>query len=132
MRTYMSWLACLALVATTFGCNLPTGLPKEFAQVADTMAGLVRDQGVLDKFTSNIDGNIQNPGLETYVSIRTTAGVRIVGVNGEVDLAVDGTGTQLPRGVRESLIVMLGQPISDEQRKSILAILGWNRTVPEL
>ena len=110
------------------GCNLPTGLPKEFAQVADVMAGLVRDQGVLDNFTSNIDGNIQNPGLETYVSIRTTAGVRIVGVNGEVDLGVEGTGTQLPRGVRDSLITMLGQPIGDEQRAAILEILGWNRT----
>ena len=94
MKSCVSWMAGLLLVMVVSGCNLPTGLPKEFAQVADKLVSMVEDQGGLDDFTSNIDGHIQNPGLETYVAVKTTLGVRIVGVNGEVDLQAAGTGTQ--------------------------------------
>jgi len=118
-------LGCVTLWHTV-GC-LPSAMPKEFAQVAEQMVSQVRDQGVLDDFKSNLDANVQNPGLESYVKIVTAMGIRLVGVNGEVDLATRGAGTKLPRGLRESLISQLDGPISDEQRNGILQILGWNR-----
>lgn len=109
------------------GCVTPYAMPKEFAAVATAMVEQVKDQGVLDKFASQLDANVQNPGLETYIKVDTATGVRLVGVNGEVDLATSGTGTQLPKGVRESLIGQLGGPLSDAQREAVLTILGWNR-----
>ncbi len=129
----MKFRVFVSLVVLGFatGCNLPTGLPKEFAEVADAMTAMVTDQGVLNQFTSGIDGHIQNPGLETYLSVRTTAGVRIVGVNGEVDLQAEGGGTQLPKGAREALIAQLSGTLSDDQRAAILTILGWNRANPQ-
>ena len=115
----------LGLLAT--GCALPTALPADFSQVAQGMTKMVVDQGILSEFQSGIDGNIQNPGLESYTRITLAAGVRLVGVNGEVDLNTAGLGTQKPAGMRETLIEQLDKPISDEQRTAILAILGWNR-----
>ena len=119
---------CVAL-AWIGGCQAPKGFPEEAGRAAQVMAEMVRDQGVMDKFTSNLDANVQDPGLESYVKVTTAAGVRLVGVNGEIDLLTQGTGTQLPQGVRDSLVQQLDAPISDEQRQYILGVLGWNRVV---
>lgn len=109
------------------GCVTPYAMPREFAAVATAMVEQVKDQGVLDKFSSALDANVQNPGLETYIKVTTATGVRLVGVNGEVDLMTAGTGTQLPAGLRQSLIDQLDGPLSDSQRSAILTVLGWNR-----
>lgn len=121
-------VAC-ALCATTWyaaGCATP-GFSSEFGRVAAVIAQKVADEGILEKFTSNMDGHVQDPGLESYFTVTTAAGVRMRGFNGNIDLMTSGTATNLPSGVRESLIEQLDGPISDEQRENILAILGWNR-----
>lgn len=121
-------LLCLGLIAS--GCGMgPSGFPKELATVAEKMATMVEEQGVMDDFASNIAGTVNNPGMESYVGMELTAGVRIAGVDGSIDLTTSGTGTQLPAGVRKALIEQLDGPLSDDQRAAILAILGWNRTV---
>ena len=109
------------------GCLQGLGaFPGELGAVVQGMTAIVKDQGVLDKFASNVQGNIQNPGMESYIRVTTAAGVRLIGVNGELDLTTEGTGTQLPAGVREALIDSL-KNASDEQRAAIFTALGWNR-----
>ena len=118
------WLWALALSGGCLGLN---AFPRELTQIAQGMAEMVRDQGVLDEFKSNVDGNVQDPGLETAIAVIFKSHVRLIGVNGEIDLATEGTGTKLPAGVREELLRQLAGPISDEQRQAILTLLGWNR-----
>ncbi len=119
------FLGCVTLWHT--GCSLPTGFSKEFSQVAMNTAAMMKDQGVMDQFTSNIRGHVNDAGIESYVTVTTAAGTRLVGMDGDIMLNTSGTGTQLPHGAREALIAQLGQPISDAQRDSILTLLGWNR-----
>lgn len=108
------------------GCQLPSAFPKELAQATQMIVQKVSDEGTLEKWASNVEGNVFNPGVEAYVCV--SSGVRLAGVQGEIDLTAGGDSTRLPAGVREALIAQLGMPISDEQRAGILAILGWNRT----
>lgn len=132
---FCPWTAAIAVIlAVLFGAlggcgpgSLPAAMPKEFYQVVDKLAIMVEDQGVLDEFTSNIDGHVQDPGLETSVSVTVSGAVRLVGVNGNVTLTAFGTGTQLPSGVRAALIKELDGPISDARRTAIYELLGWNR-----
>ena len=124
--------AILAAILTFFGIgcvpsSLPAAMPAEFYGVVDKIAVMVEEQGVLDEFVSDIDGHVQDPGLETYVQVTVAGGVRLVGVNGNVVLEAFGTGTQLPSGVRAELIKQLSGPLSDEHRTALLEILGWNR-----
>ena len=129
----MAAAAAAACVGALIGCAGCTGInafPRELTQVAEGMTKMVQDQGVLDRFESGLAGNLQNPGLESYVRVTFATGVHLVGMNGEVDLTTAGAGTMLPAGLREALIAQLDAPISDEQRAAILAILGWNRPAP--
>jgi len=121
-------LITVALLLPACGCLQGlSAFPRELGVAADAMVNMVRDQGVLDDFTQELAGNVQDPGLETYGQFTVTSGVRIVGVNGQVDLRSRGSGTQLPAGLRTALLEMLEAPISDEQRAAILTIFGWNR-----
>ena len=118
----------MMMVLLVAGClQGMSAFPKELGVAAEAMVKMVADQGVLDEFTQELAGNVQDPGLETYGQFTVTSGVRIVGVNGQIDLRTKGTGTQLPADVRASLIEQLDGPISDEQRANILGVLGWNR-----
>ena len=112
------------------GCLQPTAFPKELSQLIARTGEMISDQGVLDTFKTDLDGHVQDPGVETYVEIRVAAGGRLVGVNGNLDVNAGGGATHLPSGLRESLIGQLDGPIGDEQRLAILSILGWNRTAP--
>ncbi len=104
---------------------------KGFANSLDGIGGVlvetIADQGVLDKFLASIIGNLQNPGMKLFESTERSWGIRSIGVAGRVDGSMSGTGTQLPKGLRDALVDQLDAPISDEQRATILAILGWNR-----
>ena len=97
-------------------------------ELGKVVAAKIADEGTLQSFTSNLDGHVQDPGIESYVEIRAAAGVRAVGANGNITAAAHGDSTRLPAGMRDALIEQLKQPISDEQRAAILEILGWNRT----
>ena len=129
-RTVFIVFLGMLLSAFTGACTGINAFPRELTNVADGMVQMVADQGVLDAFQSNLEGNIQDPGVESYVKVTFATGVNLTGLNGEMDLVTGGAGTQLPKGLRDSLIEQLNGPISDEQRTAILEILGWNRTAP--
>lgn len=126
-QTVITLIVAYVLTLVLGGCTMPGAMPGDFAAVVQSMVRHVEDQGVLDDFKSALDAHVQDPGMESYLEFRLTAGVALVGVNGEVDLSTHGTGTQLPKGVREGLIEQLAGPISDDQRAAILDVLGWNR-----
>lgn len=109
------------------GCA-PSLSTSDFQPILEGAVEIIRDQGVLDEFTQNANGSFINPGLEAFMVLEARSGVRLVGAEGELAIMTSGTGTQLPAGLRESLIEQLSQPIGDAQRTAILEILGWNRT----
>lgn len=125
------WVLALAAVVCATGCQGPRALPREYADGLAIVTKKIADQGMLDRWVSEASANVDNPGLESYVRVETAVGVRIAGMNGELDLDAGGLGTQMPPGMREALIEQLGQPISDAQRDAILQILGWNRAQTE-
>jgi len=119
--------ACLlALSGCLEGCQLPNAFPRELAEATKMIVQKVADEGTLEKWASNVEGDVFNPGVEAYVCV--SSGVRLVGVQGEIDLTAGGDSTRLPSGVRDALIAQLSGPLGDQQRMAILEILGWNRT----
>ncbi len=129
MRAKLFGLGVLFLVS---GCAAPMGLPKEFGAAATVLTAMVADQGLLDDFIGNIRGHVNEPGMAVFTTIEVTSGVKIVGVDGDVNLQASGVGTQLPAALRESLIARLDQPnLTDAQRAAILDMLGW-RVPPSL
>lgn len=131
MKHAVRMSAAVLAVAVVAGCRSPNGLPKEYAAGLAMVTQKIADQGVLNDWASDATANLHDPGMESYVRVETAVGVRIAGMDGRFDLGTQGGGTQLPPGVRESLIQQLDGPISDQQRAAILSILGWNRTQAE-
>lgn len=106
----------------------PAAFPKEMTAALEGAVQQVADQGVLDEFITNMRGHVLEPGIESYTQIRIAAGVKIVGVDGDMVFETSGTGTQLPAEYRQTLLDMLDNPdLTPEQREGIFTILGWNR-----
>lgn len=119
------------LVLFNVGCQLPgSKLEAAMSEAGQKIAQKIEDEGLLKDWLVNGDLHVNNPGLESYVAVTVAAGVRAVGVNGNIVAAVNGDATRLPADMRASLIKQLDGPISDAQRTAILEILGWNRTNP--
>ena len=129
MRIAVCALACVILSGCasnpfTGGAEM-SALPGEYGNVAGVIADLIKDQGILKDFDGDGRVDVMDPGFAFYV--KTEVGGRLVGTNADLEFGVEGTGSRLPAGLRESLIGQLNGPISDEQRSAILEILGWNR-----
>lgn len=102
-------------------------LPQTLGKSAAAATQMIIDQGVLDTFVMNAEGDFINPGIEITSAFQIVTQARLIGVTGSIESGVQGTGTQLPKDVRAALIAQLDMPISDEQRAGILQALGWNR-----
>lgn len=125
---YFSFLLLPLLGCPLLGCQSPNLMSKENVGIINMISDVVKDQGVLTTFASNLDVNVQNPGVEAYTKIELSTGIRIAGTNGEMDLSTEGTGTILPTGTRKALIDLLAMPGLDPVlRDQILDMLGWNR-----
>jgi len=130
-------LLCLGLTSCVVGC-LESLRPKVDA-FPDDIQGAIKatvekivDQGVLDTFTSNIEADVINPGIETYAGVLAVGGVYIRGMDGRVRMLSEGTGTQLPPDARIALLERLQDPnITVEERDKILELLTWNRQLSE-
>ncbi len=119
----------LLIIPCLAGCGGGVfGFPSEFQQVTKMVTAKVADQGMLEKWASNMSAHVNNPGLESGVVIRIAGYSRIIGTDGEVMLETGGAGTQLAPGERDALIGMLGWPgLSDVERMALLRRLGWHR-----
>lgn len=117
----------LAAQATT------SPLPAETSGLVRELTQLMKDQGVLDKWLAHCRAHGINPGLKIEQSITHSTKIGLDGFDAQIELQADGTGTQLPTGVREQLIDVLKQvadrtdPESLALRKAILEMLAWNR-----
>lgn len=127
----MRYVLVLVLMSVV-GCGPPMGFPKELGAAATVLTNMVAEQGLMDDFIGKVRGHVNEPGMELYVEIRAASGVRVVGVDGDVNLSASGVGTQLQKEVRDSLIKKLDEPnLTDTQRAAIIDLLGW-RVPPSL
>lgn len=118
----------LSIVLCGAGCSGLMGFPTEFQQVSKMVVDKVADQGVLEKWASNMNAHVNDPGIEAGVVIRIASYARIIGTDGDIMLNTGGGGTQLAPGERDALISMLSWPgMSDIERMAIMRRLGWHR-----
>lgn len=106
------------------GCSGMNAFPRELSNVAGIVGNMVADQGLMEEFTGNIRGHVNEPGLQSYVSLTVAAGVKMTGVDGDIGLEAQGVGTQLPKDVREALIQTMMGPVSDADRAAIMQLLA--------
>lgn len=104
-------IACLP------GCA-PTALPREFGEVARTVAASLTDQAVWQSVVANVDGQVIEPGIEVHAGVLYVARARLVGVSGQVGLRGSGVGS--------------GEGVSDEVRAAIIAELARDGTIDRL
>lgn len=79
--------------ASLLGCaQLPSGLPQELRPIAELVPDLIQQQGVLSDFTANARGHGLEPGMEAYTAVEVTAGVRLSGVDLDIEGRTQGEG----------------------------------------
>ena len=125
---------CLSipLIAMT-GCQNPmTAFTAEFSQIAQMIADKVDEQGLLEEWSSNLDANVQNPGVGAGVDIRIMGFVRLIRTNGEIDMSTEGTGaSKLAPIERDAILEILMRPgLSLEQQLIMMDQLGIPRAMP--
>lgn len=130
-------LSLVLLAVAVSGCQIPTAMPREMAVVAEKMAKMMDNQGVMDHFTANMRGHVLNPGMKAEVGIVFFSKLGFDGVDADLVLDQAGTGTQLAEGTREALLTELAvlsgrtDPEANALREQILTALGWNRVTSE-
>ncbi|MCG8406738.1 MAG: hypothetical protein MI923_16200 [Phycisphaerales bacterium] len=136
MRTRIIMLLCVLLVAVVPGC-IDSSINKIVGQMggaAEMAISKVADQGILDDWVVDGYGNIQDPGVEGYVTLTVAAGAKMRGINGRLEAGAGGRGTQLPKGMREAALKGISEldgrtdPEANALRERYLDLLGWNRT----
>ncbi len=119
-KCFVVWVAAMGLVGS-IGCV--SAFPKDQGKIIAAMLEQMKDQGVLESWTASMDGDLWEPGMAGEVCIRTA--VRLVGVRGHVDLGTEGGVTGMAPGLREALLLQLGDArTSPEQRMRIIEMLG--------
>lgn len=122
MKRNLLRMVLLVYAAGTAGCAA-TALPAGYGDALAMIVEKVADQGMLERWSSDAAAHVINPGVETSISITTSATVRLVGMDGQIELDTGGGGTKLAPGLREALIAQLDGPLSDEQRAAIIRML---------
>lgn len=134
MKRYILVFGLSMFLVGAVGCAA-TALPKGAANALAMVVQKVADQGMLDKWVSESSAHVINPGVQTSVSVTTSATVRLVGMDGQLDFDAGGGGTNLAPALREALITQLDGPLSDEQRSAIIRMLwgagGTSPPVPD-
>jgi len=108
-------------------------MPAEYSNAVNELIAMMKDQGVLDEFMANARAHGINPGVKVAMGEEKWIKVGLDGVDADVEARIEGTGTQLPSGVRQVLIDQIAKlegrtdPEAEALRAKILDILGWNR-----
>ena len=129
LKAIMALLMAL-LGGGLLGCSLfqPTGFPAEMTAALTVATEKIAEQGVLDKFTTNLRGHVKDPGIESYALVRVSGGVRIVGTDGDMIMETSGVGTMLPPETLLRIKETLQDPnIPQEVKDQMWQMLIWNR-----
>jgi len=119
----------LALQAAAGG----SAISPELKSLVDTVVDVLKDQGVLEDWVARARFHGLNPTLKLTFGEEKFVKIGLDGVDLDASASLEGTGTLLPMGARQSLIDVLEKlegrtdPEAVALRNSILDILGWNR-----
>lgn len=132
MRNLVIILLSWFFLSNLVGCQLPgSALEKALADAGQQLSKKIADEGILEKFMVDADGHVQDPGLETAVTIKIGASVRAIGINGNIIARGSGTASKISVEFRDELIRELSEPnLPIERRNAIMVILEWNRDNP--
>ena len=112
-------LLCMAVVVCVSGCTGLQAFPADNQRWADAIVAGIMDQNVLETMASELEGHVNDPGLETEIGVFTRVTTRLVGTDGEVELHATGQGNeQGPSGdYRDALIKFLleREQVADEE-----------------
>ncbi len=110
---------CSQLLAP-YGRDGMTVLTDKLGASLEAVANQIADQGILEKYAANAEGEFIEPGVETQAGIIATASVRLRGVSGTLDASAGGHGSNVPSGVREALSAQIAGKMTDEQIRATL------------
>lgn len=98
------------------GCQGPTALPREFADIGKAVAASMTDQAVWKSVTANVDGQVINPGIRVQAGVLYIADAQLTGVSGQVGVRGVGDGSG---------------GATDAGRKAVLSNLAKNDAIKE-
>ena len=110
-----------------------SAISPELKSLVDTVVSVLKDQGVLEDWVARARFHGLNPTLKLTFGEEKFVKIGFDGVDLDASASLEGTGTLLPTGARQSLIDVLEKlegrtdPEAVALRNSILDILGWNR-----
>ena len=116
-RMLMS-VGLLLCVGCLQGCAMfktPAMFPDEGGKITAMILEKIGKDGTLEKWAASANVHAVNPGMEGYAKIEFSSGVRIVGVDGEVN--ADSSGSGLPPDVVKSMTEVLNDPNATKAQK---------------
>lgn len=120
VRRLVRMVPAMLGLAMLFGCS---AFPADQGKIIQVMLEHVTDQGILEKWSANVDGDVWEPGMSGQVCITTS--VFMKGVRGHVDLGTQGGVTGLALGLREELLRQFADPRTPQDvRDKIIVLLG--------
>lgn len=128
MKFLLDWifvvLALLGLILTgcqSSGLPAPKAFPQEMGKSWEAIGTSILSQTIWDKMDGNIRGHVIEPGVEGYFIQKYAIGSRLVGVDGDVNLMGEGTGSGQ---MNEAFIGKLIDRFGTEQATVILEFLA--------
>lgn len=130
MKAHVTLLMALLVVLATAGCNTfqPHGLPQEFGGAAQQLSTSITEKASWERMLGRLDGQVIEPGLETFARVEWTAGARIAGMSGQVRLEGDGSAPGETSELARATIV--GLTSNPDLLDKLLAALGQHGSAP--
>ncbi len=117
MRKLICLLGLLC-VGCLQGCAMfkpPAMFPDEGGKITAMILEKIGKDGTLEKWAANANVHAVNPGMEGYATITFASGVRLSGIDGEVNAESAGGG--LPPKVVETMTAVLNDPNATKAQK---------------
>ena len=118
--SYLSILVALFLPWNT-GCSGhgPNAFPQELSDTVRQVGTSVTDQAVWQDVLARLNGQVIEPGVETYAGVLYVAGVKLAGTSGQLSLEGEGSGAgQLSPEARTVLMELGRRPDLIEKIKA--------------
>lgn len=112
------------------GCQGPAAFPREMADGFRAVTTSIADQAQWKAIIGNVRGHVNNPGFVGYVAVKYEAGGRLEGVDGDVSLSGQGTGSGVTTPeAREAMIETLRK--NPQLLERIVDLIRENSNQPE-